>query len=69
MPIKKTIRYRAILSEREEPNKQLFQFTDEDLEFELLRREWVQEELQRQIYRGERECTDADGVETMMDHA
>jgi hypothetical protein len=35
------------------------------LEGEIARREFVQQELQRRIYRGELEATDADGVETM----
>lgn len=40
-------------------------FSTEDLEREIERRELVQAEFQRRIYCGEIEATDADGIETM----
>ena len=43
------------------------EFSVEELERELLRRQLIQDELQRRIYCGELEATDGDRVTTMND--
>lgn len=40
----------------------LSEYSDDELAAELLRRRLVQEEIQRQIWTGEREVTDGDSI-------